>query len=391
MDSLLAELSLSKDEDEELILDPVNLGQNPEFSDFCLVGTFLTERTINFNIMKHRLASIWRPGKGVSIHDIGSQRFVFQFFHVVDMRRVLEGGPWTFDNHFLILHQLKLGELPSQVPLFSINFWVQVSDLPIGYMSEGVGKQLGDFIGKFIEYDVNNNSVLWRSYMRIRVAVDVRYPLKRCKKIRKPGGEWFLTNFKYERLGSFCFLCGRLGHTEHFCELLFANPECDAKREWGPWLRASDRASARLGGGKWLRDDNNPQAFDSVPGTPAAVGGSGKEVAKHNSNFLTADNPGRNKAITVDYAQSVTALDSRGTIVEAPKINISHVTFEEEIDGLELADDRKRRRAAQSLGAYTNKMELDTDQQIHFSELENVDPNSSFLSAGPGAQACRQP
>ena len=28
---------------------------------------------------------------------------------------------------------------------------------PIGYMAESVGKQLGNFIGHYLEYDINNN------------------------------------------------------------------------------------------------------------------------------------------------------------------------------------------------------------------------------------------
>lgn len=64
-----------------------------------------------------------------------------------------------------------------------MDFWVQVYDLLVGYMSEGIGRQLGNFIGKYVYYDSNNNSSIWRNYMRIRLAIDVRVPLKRCKKI----------------------------------------------------------------------------------------------------------------------------------------------------------------------------------------------------------------
>lgn len=311
MDSLLADLSLSKDEDEELVLDSSNLDRNPELFDYCLVGTFLTDRTINFNIMKHRLASIWRPGKGVAIREIGSQRFLFQFFHMIDMRRVIDGGPWSFDNHILILHQLKHGELPLHVPLNYVNFWVHIYDLPVGYMSEAVGKQLGNFIGKFLEYDVNNNSALWRAYMRIRVAVDVHNPLKRCKKIRKVGGEWSLVSFKYERLGSFCFLCGRLGHTERFCNMLFINLEHEAKREWGPWLRVPDRRFSGYGGDKWLQDDISSNSDDSYAGTEVSAGENCKAVVDCNSKFQNPNFSGRGKAVTVNYAPSNILHDSR--------------------------------------------------------------------------------
>nr|DAD46192.1 TPA_asm: hypothetical protein HUJ06_004422 [Nelumbo nucifera] len=92
--------------------------------------------------MKHRMASIWRPGKEVCIKDISDQCFLFQFFHSVDLKRVLKGGPWTYDNHVLLLHHLKPGEIPNQIPLFHVDYWVQVYDLPVGFMSIKRGKTI---------------------------------------------------------------------------------------------------------------------------------------------------------------------------------------------------------------------------------------------------------
>lgn len=60
--------------------------------------------------------------------------------------------------------------------------WVQVHDLPIGFMSKVVGNHLGNFIGEFLEYDEKNNTGVWRAFMRIRVKIGVRVPLKKEKK-----------------------------------------------------------------------------------------------------------------------------------------------------------------------------------------------------------------
>lgn len=73
-------------------------------------------------------------------------------------------------------------------PLNHILFWIQVHDLLPGFMSENVGRGLGNFIGQFREYDVKNSSGFWRSFMRIRVIVDITQPLKRAKKNKKSRG-----------------------------------------------------------------------------------------------------------------------------------------------------------------------------------------------------------
>ncbi|TYI18828.1 hypothetical protein ES332_A07G120200v1 [Gossypium tomentosum] len=56
-----------------------------------------------------------------------------------------------------------------------------------------------------------------RNFMRIRVQIGVRHPLKRKKHILFCGRRSYVS-FKYERLSLFCFYCGRLGHSGSFCE-----------------------------------------------------------------------------------------------------------------------------------------------------------------------------
>lgn len=46
---------------------------------------------------------------------------------------------WLEDhNHILILSKLKFDEVPSHIPLFHVDFWVEVNELPIGFMSKHV-------------------------------------------------------------------------------------------------------------------------------------------------------------------------------------------------------------------------------------------------------------
>ncbi|XVF56998.1 hypothetical protein PTKIN_Ptkin06aG0167400 [Pterospermum kingtungense] len=136
----MRDLVIAEEEEDDLVFNGIE-GSTPSVDyERCLVGTFLTDRALNFNVMKNRMSSIWRPGRG---------------------------GLWSFDNHLLVLHKLVSGENPLEVPLFFVDFWVQVYNLQSGFMSETVGKALGDYIGKFMAYDVKSNSGIWRSFMRI--------------------------------------------------------------------------------------------------------------------------------------------------------------------------------------------------------------------------------
>lgn len=190
---------------------------------------------------------------GVEITELEAKRYLFHFFAVVDLERVLRGTPWLYNNHLLILHALMEGEDPLQVPLIFVDEWVQVHDLKTGFYTETIAINLGNFVGSFLDYDITYYSSNEKdSYMRIRVRVDVRNPLKRRKKLVTPTGEAFYARFAYERFMVFCFFCGRLGHTDSFCGLLLHKKKKELQPLWGPELRAVCRRNLRPTS-SWLR------------------------------------------------------------------------------------------------------------------------------------------
>lgn len=202
----------------------------------CLVGRFLTTRVIRVPMMKERMATVWQPVKGVLIREIATNTFLFQLFHPFDFTTIFSDGPWNFDGHLLLLHKLQVGEIPTSVPLFHAIFWVQIHDVPIGYMTRKVGEIFGNFIGEFVEYDPKNSSVFWKAFIRIRVKVDVRKPLKRGNKITLANGVATQVRFKYECLTVFCFFCGMLDHTDLICEKRFAMSVDDGQGGWSDEL-----------------------------------------------------------------------------------------------------------------------------------------------------------
>ncbi|CAN0863252.1 hypothetical protein LINGRAHAP2_LOCUS8662 [Linum grandiflorum] len=218
----------------------------------CVVGTFVTERNINFNAMRTQMANLWRPREGVTITDKGEGLILFRFYHPLDKDLVLEGGPWTFDQNLLALRGLTLGDDFTQVPLHEVDFWIQIYGLTAEFYSEVVGKALGNSLGRFILYDDTNQYTDQDSYMRIRVTLDVRKSLVREKPVKKPSSE-VVAIFKYEKLPIFCFLCGRIGHIDRACEIRFRFPRNKIlPLLWDVSLRAPSRRTLREIPSPWL-------------------------------------------------------------------------------------------------------------------------------------------
>ncbi|KAK2408416.1 hypothetical protein QL285_043929 [Trifolium repens] len=251
----MANLSLNGGEDEGFDFAFEEDEEAVEDLRWCLIGRFLCERTIHVNSMMVRMANIWQPVKGVTIKEVKAGLFLFRFNHQLDMEEVLKNGPWTFDNNLLIMERVLIGTQIESIPLFHTDFWVQIHGLPVGLMKETVGSKLGNYIGSFVEYDKNNNSSFWRQYMRLRVKIDVRVPLKKETKVKDRNGVWCTVKFKYERLGIFCFICGVMGHSDNKCSVRFDMPEDDGRRDWSSELRAEPRKTAGRPVSRWLKEE----------------------------------------------------------------------------------------------------------------------------------------
>lgn len=65
----------------------------------------------------------------MEVHDFGGYRYSFVFFHKMDLQKVMDGGPWSFEQSMLIVHQLKDTEDPHIVKLQEVEIWVQIYDL----------------------------------------------------------------------------------------------------------------------------------------------------------------------------------------------------------------------------------------------------------------------
>lgn len=125
-------------------------GKDDLVPQWCLLGRLLSERPVNFEALRDVMATLWRPVKGLVVKEITANRYLFQFFHELDMQRVEEGTPWTFNRVPLILDRFQLGENPKDKKLNTMALWVQVHGLKLGFFSEFVLKACGNYIGTFL-------------------------------------------------------------------------------------------------------------------------------------------------------------------------------------------------------------------------------------------------
>ncbi|PPD83284.1 hypothetical protein GOBAR_DD19782 [Gossypium barbadense] len=147
-----------------------------------------------------------------------------------------------------------MGEDPLKIPLVHVPFWVQIHEVPLGLFSRSLAMLLGNFIGVFLEYDASNLRKENRNFMRVRVQIDVRKPIRRKKQVMSNGVCSYI-KFKYEKLSLFCFFCGRLGHNDSYCETKMTLGSDPIEMGWDLSLRAPSLRALSMNS-IWLREED---------------------------------------------------------------------------------------------------------------------------------------
>lgn len=200
---------------------------------------------------KHSKNSL-EDGSNVRIVVVGNNILQFKFSSMYQLNWMERNSPWNFDNNLLLLTRWRQGLSSTNTNFTHSPFWVQVWGLPFEYMNVEVGKELGRKLGNVIEVDKRSMQDDQVKFLRIKVDLPIDKPLRRGGYIFAYKGEQNWVSFRCERLPTFFFLCGKLGHNENHCESNQAEKAGD--RQYGEWMRA--RGLAKTGGEKVDFSDN---------------------------------------------------------------------------------------------------------------------------------------
>lgn len=126
---------------------------------------------------------------------------------------------------------------PSNLTFDSTPIWIKIRDLPVDWQSDAIVRRIVSFVD--IVMKIDNFSLSSGSLRSLRVHV--------CFEFAKAlvTGAWILflagyvwIEFKYKRLPSFCYYCGKITHESSFCDAIINN--CikfgGEYAQYGEWL-----------------------------------------------------------------------------------------------------------------------------------------------------------
>ncbi|XP_019236113.1 PREDICTED: uncharacterized protein LOC109216415 [Nicotiana attenuata] len=145
----------------------------------------------------------------VYLHDEGY--FIFRFDDEEDKLKIMQNGPYTYNNRPMILKQWVPYFKLAEEPLNAIPVWIVFPNLPIQYWAiENLGR-IASCLGKPICTDKLTAKEERISYARILIEMDVAQPLLESVTLEEPDGSCILQSIEYEWKPEYCQECLQIG------------------------------------------------------------------------------------------------------------------------------------------------------------------------------------
>ena len=171
-------MSLTAEEGEIIKFRSNNQAKILEECSLSLMGRFHMSKPLNTKVAKKLFRSVWKFGQYLRITEVGDGLLQFKFSMESQLNWVMKNGPWSFDNHILLLRRWEKGMTAYTVEFPCVPIWLQVWGLPFDLINEEAGKDIGESIGKVMEVNYKAIAANQACFLRIRVELPLGKPIK---------------------------------------------------------------------------------------------------------------------------------------------------------------------------------------------------------------------
>ena len=221
-----------------------------EVTIVCLAANFFTKRVVNAEAVGRTFKPLWKLIGEMKNRDIGGNILLFEFDDAMDLERVLEFEPWSYDKSIVVLRRAMDEESAPSLNFDSVTSWVQLHNVPNKCLTQATGEVVGNNIRTLVQAIDPEDDGEGGEFLRIRVKMDITKALPRCCKLWSDGEHVGWALLKFDRLPNFCYWCKRLTHSERDCEVW----------SWGKGSLTKDNQQYR----EWLHADLVRQSRKTV-------------------------------------------------------------------------------------------------------------------------------
>lgn len=171
-------LRLTSEECSTLVLQHENRLDVPLFHQSLLVQV-RTKTRFNKRAFIDMMQALWGDSCSVRFKELNEASFLCHFICMKDKERVLQGAPWHFERALVLIEEVSGSVIPNSVSIDHALFWIQVHNVPLCCMTKSVGEAIGSHLGECIMVDSDEEGLCFGKFMRVRVRLDIRCPLRR--------------------------------------------------------------------------------------------------------------------------------------------------------------------------------------------------------------------
>ncbi|KAK1601709.1 hypothetical protein QYE76_018403 [Lolium multiflorum] len=211
---MLDRLDLKEEDFDDVVIDEKEFKDLRAETKWLAVARLYTSRedfsnTAFYTSMRYA----WNPAQEVSFRALNDNLFVIQARCLGDWKKIVEMGPWLFRGYGVIIKEYDGIQDPEKVVLDSIEVWIQIHKVPDLYRKEHLVRLMASKVGVVKKIIM----LTAKDFVRVRVNLKVDTPLKRFTSLNIQGQGRVVFQLKYEKIPTFCDVCGLMGHVDEEC------------------------------------------------------------------------------------------------------------------------------------------------------------------------------
>lgn len=169
-----------------------------------------------FEQVKQILSAKWDDIGAFQLSDLPNGYLLIRCENQETMQRLMFEGPWAVNGIILQLAPWQPYFEPAFTKLSTAAVWIQLHNLPVEFWEGESLETVCSLFGKLLKIDDLTSSLSRSRFARICVEIDLAKPLKQGFWIGDDEHRVFVVVL-YERLPTFCYKCGIVGHGTNNC------------------------------------------------------------------------------------------------------------------------------------------------------------------------------